>query len=79
MSAGFFGPRALAPPMPTIRLTVVEGHPEEQLRAFMDGVTKLAVDVLHAKTEGVIVHVEVLPPHRYMRAGKTIAEHRRGA
>lgn len=65
--------------MPTIRVTAVEGHTDEQIRAFMSGVTKLAVDVLHAKEEGVIVHFEMLPPGHYMRAGRTIAEHRGAA
>jgi 4-oxalocrotonate tautomerase family enzyme len=64
--------------MPTIRVTLVEGHTDSQIRAFMDGVTKLAVDALGAAEEGVIVHVETLPATRYMRGGKTIAE-RRGA
>lgn len=64
--------------MPTIRVTAVEGHTEEEIRAFMDGVTKLAMDVLKAKEEGVIVHFELLPAERYMRGGKTIAERRRG-
>lgn len=72
--AGFIDRRAFAQPMPTIRVTAVEGHTEEQIRAFMDGVTKLAVDVLHAKEEGVIVHFELIPPAHYMRGGKTIAE-----
>jgi 4-oxalocrotonate tautomerase family enzyme len=63
--------------MPTIRVTAIEGHSDEQVRAFMAGVTKLAVDVLHAKEEGVIVHFETLPAQHYMRAGKTIAEHRK--
>lgn len=63
--------------MPTIRVTIVDGQSEEEIRAFMDGVTKLAVDVLKAKEEGVIVHVEVLRPNHYMRGGKTVAERRR--
>lgn len=65
--------------MPTIRLTAVDDHTEEQIRAFMDGVTRLAVETLGAKEEGVIVHVELLAAERYMRGGKTIAERRRGA
>ena len=63
--------------MPTIRVTAIEGHTDEQARAFMEGVTRLAVDVLGAKEEGVIVHFEMLPATRYMRGGKTIAERRR--
>lgn len=62
--------------MPTIRLTAVEGHTEEQIRAFMDGATRLAVEALGAKEEGVIVHVELIPAERYMRGGRTIAERR---
>lgn len=63
--------------MPTIRLTAVEGHTEEQLHAFMEGATRLAMETLGAAQEGVIVHVELLPASRYMRAGKTIAERRK--
>ncbi|MFA5860882.1 MAG: tautomerase family protein [Candidatus Thermoplasmatota archaeon] len=62
--------------MPTIRVTIVDGQSEEEIRAFMDGVTKLAVDVLKAKEEGVIVHVEVLRPGHYMRGGATVAQRR---
>lgn len=65
-------------PMPTIRVTAVNTHNEAQIRAFMDGVTRLAVDVLGAPEEGVIVHFETLPAEHYMRGGKTIAERRRG-
>jgi 4-oxalocrotonate tautomerase family enzyme len=63
--------------MPTIHVTAVEGHTDEQIRAFMVGVTKLAVDILHAKEEGVIVHVELVPEAHYMRGGLTIAERRK--
>jgi 4-oxalocrotonate tautomerase family enzyme len=63
--------------MPTIRVTAVEGHSEDQIRAFMAGVTRLAVDVLKAKEEGVIVHFEMLPTHQYMRGGLTIEERRK--
>lgn len=65
--------------VPTIRVTAIEGHTEEEIRRFMEGVTRLAVDVLKAKEEGVIVHFEMLPATQYMRAGKTIAERRKGA
>lgn len=65
--------------MPTIRLTAVEGHTEEQLRAFMDGATRLAMETLGAAKEGVIVHVELLPAQHYMRGGLSIAERRKGA
>lgn len=64
--------------MPTIRLTVVDGHTEDELRRFMDGATKLAIETLGAKEEGVIVHVEVLRASHYMRGRKTVAERRRG-
>lgn len=64
--------------MPTIRVTAIEGHTDEQIRLFMAEVTRLAVDVLNAKEEGVIVHFEMLPPTRYMRGGRTIAERRAG-
>lgn len=64
--------------MPTIRVLAIDGHTDEQIRAFMAGVTKLAVDVLHAKEEGVIVHFEMIPPQHYMRGGLTIAERRGG-
>lgn len=64
--------------VPTIRVTAIEGHTDEEIRAFMAGVTRLAVDVLKAKEEGVIVHFETLPATRYMRAGRTVAEIRRG-
>lgn len=64
--------------MPTIRVTAVEGHTEEEIRAFMDGVTKLAMDVLKAKEEGVIVHFEMLPATQYMRGGVSIAKRRAG-
>ena len=63
--------------MPTIRVTAVEGHTEDQIRAFMAGVTRLAVDVLKAKEEGVIVHFEMLPAGQYMRGGLTIEERRK--
>ncbi|MBW3583480.1 MAG: tautomerase family protein [Euryarchaeota archaeon] len=63
--------------MPTIRLTTVTGTTDEQIQAFMEGATELAVRALGAKREGVIVHVEVLPAERYMRGGKTIAERRK--
>lgn len=63
--------------MPTIRVTAVEGHSEEQIRAYMLGITRLTEDVLGAKEEGVIVHFEMLPPSQYMRGGKTVAERRR--
>ena len=63
--------------VPTIRVTAVDGHTEEQIRAFLDGVTRLAVDVLKAKEEGVIVHFETIPARHYMRGGKTIEERRR--
>lgn len=62
--------------MPTIRLTAVESHTPEQLRAFMEGATKLAMQTLGAQEEGVIVHVELLPATLYMRGGKTIAQRR---
>ncbi len=62
--------------MPTIRLTSVEGHTEEQLQAFMAGATKLAQETLGASEEAVIVHVEVLPAHHYMRGGQTIEARR---
>lgn len=65
--------------MPTIRVTAIEGHSDEQVREFMSGVTRLAVDVLGAKEEGVIVHFEMLPAGHYMRGGLTIAERRGGA
>lgn len=64
--------------MPTIRVTAVDGHTDDQIRAFMDSVTKLAMETLGAAEEGVIVHFEMLPARHYMRGGKTIAE-RRGA
>lgn len=64
--------------MPTIRLTVVDGHTEQEIRAFMDGVTRLAMETLNAKEEGVIVHVETLQASHYMRGGKTVAERRAG-
>lgn len=63
--------------MPTIRLTATDTHTEEELRAFMDGVTRLTMETLGSPREGVIVHVEVLPATRYMRGGATIAERRR--
>lgn len=63
--------------MPMIRLTGVEGHTDEQIQAFMEGATRLAVETLGASEEAVIVQVELLPAERYMRAGKTIAERRR--
>jgi 4-oxalocrotonate tautomerase family enzyme len=65
--------------MPTVRLTVVEGHTPEQLRRFMDGVTRLAIETLGAQEEGVIVHVEELRGELYMRGGKSVAERRRAA
>lgn len=65
--------------MPTIRVTAVHGHTDEQIRAFMDGVTRLAQDILGAKEEGVIVHFEMLHPEHYMRGGKTVADRRRQA
>lgn len=64
--------------MPTIRLTIVEGQSEDEIRRFMDGATRLAIETLGAKEEGVIVHVEVLPGSHYMRGGKTVAERRAG-
>lgn len=65
--------------MPTIRVTAIEGHSDEEIRRFMVGVTRLCVDVLRAKEEGVIVHFEMLRAEQYMRGGKTIAERRRQA
>jgi len=62
--------------MPTIRLTAVEGHTEEQIQAFLRGATRLAVETLGAAEEGVIVHVELLPASHYMRGGATIAQRR---
>lgn len=70
------GGAAHARPMPTIRVTAIEGHSEEQVKEFMDRVTALAVEVLGAQREGVIVHFEELSPARYMRGGVTIAERR---
>lgn len=64
--------------MPTVRVTAVHGHSEEEIRAFCLGVTKLCEEVLGAKEEGVIVHFEMLPPTSYMRGGKTVAERRAG-
>jgi 4-oxalocrotonate tautomerase family enzyme len=63
--------------VPTITVTSVEGHTEDQIDAFLRGVTRLAVETLGAAEEGVIVHFHVLPAARYMRGGKTIAERRR--
>jgi len=62
--------------MPTIRVTAIEGHTEAQVKEFMDRVTTLAMEVLGAQKEGVIVHFEELPATRYMRGGMTIAERR---
>ncbi len=62
--------------MPTIRLTATDTHTEEQIQAFLRGATRLAMETLGAKEEGIIVHVEILPAGHYMRAGKTIAERR---
>ena len=65
--------------MPTIRLTSIDTHTDQQIQAFMDGVTRLAMETLGASEEAVIVHVEELPATRYMRGGQTIADRRAAA
>ncbi|HWG89321.1 MAG TPA: tautomerase family protein [Candidatus Thermoplasmatota archaeon] len=65
--------------MPTIRVTAIEGHSEQQVKEFMDRITDLTVEVLGAAREGVIIHFEEIPANRYMRGGMTIAERRAAA
>jgi 4-oxalocrotonate tautomerase family enzyme len=62
--------------MPTIRLTSIDTHTDDQIQAFMEGVTRLAQETLGASEEAVIVHVEMLPATRYMRGGLTVAARR---
>lgn len=60
--------------MPNITVTIREGRSTDELRAFVEAVTKATVDTLGVAPEKVGIQVFELPADRMARAGQLLSE-----
>lgn len=60
--------------MPLIDISIAKGRSPEQLRAFIDGVHRVAVDTVNATDENITVIVREVEHEHWSRSNTTIAE-----
>lgn len=60
--------------MPIIEVTLIEGRPQEKLRAFISSLTDAAVTALDAPKESVRVILHEVPPTHFAAGDVTVAE-----
>ncbi|NRG17554.1 tautomerase family protein [Rhizobiales bacterium] len=59
--------------MPVIRVTLIEGYPDETRRRLAKALTDTVCAIVAAPLEGITVTIEELKPANYMRGGQSRA------